>query len=132
MTQDLRFRARNFPQTRRAAGLLALLSLPALPASAWAPSFTEAFDGPGVGANLQDPDAGYTVAGGVIRRTSSAGSGDRHYVRTIRTDYNTFDWTYTIDFNLAGDDIVFKVCSRACEQPLKKLVPPALRKLFRT
>ena len=32
----------------------------------------------------------------------------------------------------AGDDIVFKVCSRACEQPLKKLVPPALRKLFRT
>ena len=30
-----------------------------------------------------------------------------------------------------GDDLVFRVCSRACEQPLKKLVPPALRKLFR-
>jgi ribosomal protein L24E len=30
-----------------------------------------------------------------------------------------------------GDDLVFRVCSRACEQPLKKLVPPALRKLLR-
>jgi len=30
----------------------------------------------------------------------------------------------------SGDDLVFRVCSRACEQPLKKLVPPALRKLL--
>lgn len=29
-----------------------------------------------------------------------------------------------------GDDLVFRICSRACEQPLKKLVPPALRELF--
>jgi hypothetical protein len=31
----------------------------------------------------------------------------------------------------AGDDVLFRVCSRACERPLKKLVPAALRKQLR-
>jgi len=29
-----------------------------------------------------------------------------------------------------GDDLVFRVCNRDCAQPLKKLVPPALRQLY--
>lgn len=33
---------------------------------------------------------------------------------------------------LRGDDLVFRVCNRECAQPLKKLVPPALRTLLET
>lgn len=71
--------------------------------------FTEAFDGPTAGPNLEDADSAFTVSGGVIMNTAGATpiEANRHSVRTLRTDYNTDDWTYTIDFDISGSDIIY-------------------------
>jgi ribosomal protein L24E len=47
--------------------------------------------------------------------------GDDQVVRGIVTPSDS-------DEARTGDDVVFRVCSRACERPLRKLVPAALRR----
>ena len=68
--------------------------------------FSEAFT-TDLGPNLEDLDAAFIVSGGAVQKTSWLGNEARSYVRTIRTDYASSDWVYTIDVNLVGHDIVF-------------------------
>src|SRR5437868_2173401 len=69
--------------------------------------FSEDFSA-GIGAGLQDPDGGYSVVDGTVRRNESVFRDNRHYVSTVVSDYLTRDWTYelTVDTEL-GPDIWF-------------------------
>lgn len=85
------------------------LALCAPTADAGALFFSEPFDGPGVGPNLEDADGAFVVSGGVVRKVSTTFNEDRRYVRTVRTDYRSNDWVYTIEFDTRGTgfEIVF-------------------------
>ena len=65
-------------------------------------SFQEDFNGTVI-TNLQDADNAYTVSGGQIQNTTSTDLGDRHYVRTHVTDYNTVDFVAELTFTLTDD-----------------------------
>lgn len=83
-----------------AIGLCLLLSPQSVKAS---PVFFAAnFSGPTLSPNLQDPDGAYTLAGGAIRRSSSTGDADRHYISTVSTDYNTVDFIAELTFTLSN------------------------------
>ena len=73
--------------------------------------FVEPFDSAtDVAHNLEDLDGAFTLSGGsttTIGKTVGLGGEERSYVRTIRSDYFSSDWVYTIDVNLVGFDIVF-------------------------
>ena len=50
--------------------------------------------------SLEDFDVAYTIAGGKIRKTTFNNNSDRHYVRTVATDYNTVDFVAELTFTL--------------------------------
>ena len=72
-------------------------------------SFIEDFEGTALGPNLEDPDGAYLVDD-VIRKTTPPSTPEdpdgtnRSYVRTVRTDYSSIEWTYTIDFDFREID----------------------------
>ena len=61
--------------------------------------------------DLLDADGGFDLTGGTIRRTGNepAQSSNRHYMKSVRTDYIASDWTCQITFHSpanAPDDII--------------------------
>lgn len=71
--------------------------------------FTSDFSSPTLHAGLQDADTAFSIAGGNISLTTLNGSSNRHYVRTVSTDYfaSLYDFTYEVTFTTAGDEIQF-------------------------
>jgi hypothetical protein len=77
---------------------------------------------------LRDPDQGFVVQGGVIRRagpqadpTAACCSSDRHYIVTARADYLSRDWTYEVSFTTpsqAPEEVVFIGLGEAVPDPL--------------
>ena len=70
--------------------------------------FHTSFDSPPLHPGLQDADASYSIAGGVIHRSSSSGPTDRRYIRTVDTDYfATGDFSYEVSFTNTFGSIQF-------------------------
>ena len=49
-------------------------------------------------SDLQDADSAYTLAGGTISKTIFNNGSDRHYIRTVATDFNTVDFVAELTF----------------------------------
>jgi len=60
----------------------------------------EDFSSTPLNADLEDPDGAYTIAGGVISKTTFFGNDVRSYIRTVDTDYNTVDFVAELTFTL--------------------------------
>lgn len=70
----------------------------------------EPFSSPPLNPLLQDADSAYTISGGNIHRGSTTGNADRHYIRTVETDFDDQDFSYGLTFtvpNVGDTNIVF-------------------------
>lgn len=65
-----------------------------------AEAFDEGFGGPTLNPSLEDPDNAYTIANDAVSLTSSTDHSDRHYIRTVSTDYNACDFVAEVTFTL--------------------------------
>ncbi len=70
--------------------------------------FHTGFDSPPLHPGLQDADAAFTLSGGAVQRTSSAGPTDRRYIRTSDSDYfATGDFEFEVSFTNPFGSIQF-------------------------
>jgi len=79
-------------------------SAPSNVAGAVSPGYTsivDGFAGPGLAPGLEDPDAAFVIAGDARRKTSS-NRDDRHFIRTVATDFNRRDWVFEVTATLGG------------------------------
>ncbi len=105
------------PPTARGVGLIFCNSGPfwasVCPPEESSLFFTESFStGVFDPLKLEDPDNAFVISNGRVRRTVSgiAQNADRHYVRTVRDDYNTADWVFRVTYHVppnAADDIIY-------------------------
>ena len=67
------------------------------------------FSGTTLSPSLEDADGAYTIAGGKIRKTIFNNGSDRHYIRTVATDYNTVDFVAELTFTLTDLPVDFAI-----------------------
>jgi hypothetical protein len=86
--------------------LALLIGSPVTSARAAAAYFLEHFDTPVLNQNLEDADNAFVITNGSIHRKVILGESDRHYVRTVETDYISRDFVAEVSLTIGRNPAV--------------------------